>query len=269
MKTLFATAALLAAASVACADGLEGNFTGNLGLSNAFRVWNGSSYQTLSGGALQHSWRNGTGIFDSPLYERSETYTFCCDIDPAGGGWSFYTAVRVTEAPVDGSGNPGEGGPYSATEADRLSAWVTACLQLNLLDNAGFFNNASATLNGTSYTAAELGQAVQFGVWDSLWDDGTNSPWDHSLGSGEGAAQNEVYLSGTSAAVTRLRTIIDYVGGVATGYLGGTGTKLVRILAREGEQDQLVLVPLPPAALAGLGTLAAIGLIGARNRRRA
>jgi hypothetical protein len=269
---LIAGAIVASATPLSLADGIEMDFRTGLGTQNIYRVWTGggnSSWSSYSGGALQHNLRNGTGRFDSPLYEGNARYTFCTDLEGANSGYRFYEARQPVNAPLDTDGNPGENGsPYSATESDRLNAWAAACLQLGLINSQGFFVLGNRTINAgsTVYTQEDLGMAVQFGVWDSLWDDGSNAPWDHTLGMGETRLNNEVYLAGSYAGLQNVRNIVDIIAGFAAPKLG-QGYGLVRILVNRDEQDQMILVPLPPAAWAGLASLAGIGAFGYVRRR--
>ncbi len=155
--------------------------------------------------------------------------TFCIELgENANNGVSTYQIVDLTSAPdPDLSGST-----YTQAQADAVIDVVTNAVTLGWIDinlqNAG----------GTS----EQISAIQAGIWAALF--GSASSSDAGVQSALSTLSSESVNQGTRALMaSRLRAAVA-----------------------QGEQDMLYVVPLPPAAWAGLGMLGAFA--GVRSCRR-
>lgn len=155
--------------------------------------------------------------------------TFCIELgETANNGVSNYQIVDLTSAPdPDLSGST-----YTQAQADAVIDVVTNAVSLGWIDinlqNAG----------GTS----EQISAVQAGIWAALF--GSASSSNAGVQTALSALSSESVNQGTRALMaSRLRAAVA-----------------------QGEQDMLYVVPLPPAAWAGLGMLGAFA--GVRSCRR-
>jgi len=155
--------------------------------------------------------------------------TFCIELgENANNGVSNYQIVDLTSAPdPDLSGST-----YTQAQADAVIDVVTNAVSLGWIDinlqNAG----------GTS----EQISAVQAGIWAALF--GSASSSNAGVQSALSTLTSESVNQGTRALMaSRLRAAVA-----------------------QGEQDMLYVVPLPPAAWAGLGMLGAFA--GVRSCRR-
>jgi len=155
--------------------------------------------------------------------------TFCIELgENANNGVSNYQIVDLTSAPdPDLSGST-----YTQAQADAVIDVVTNAVSLGWIDinlqNAG----------GTS----EQISAVQAGIWAALF--GSASSSNAGVQSALSTLTSESVNQGTRALMaSRLRAAVA-----------------------QGEQDMLYVVPLPPAAWAGLGILGAFA--GVRSCRR-
>lgn len=155
--------------------------------------------------------------------------TFCIELgENANNGVSNYQIVDLTSAPdPDLSGST-----YTQAQADAVIDVVTNAVSLGWIDinlqNAG----------GTS----EQISAVQAGIWAALF--GSASSSNAGVQSALSTLTSESVNQGTRALMaSRLRAAVA-----------------------QGEQDMLYVVPLPPAAWAGLGMLGTFA--GVRSCRR-
>jgi hypothetical protein len=204
-------------------------------------------------------------------------YTFCMDQRSYHEDRQTYTYQRVTDAPIPVNGNPDGAVPYTVDQERRLNAIMLASRNMGFVDNRGFFNNAQY--------GNDHGAAIALLVWESVWDE---TPASHSAGSqvwdiagnqmGDGQWRVSNYTSNVNATV---RGIIDTIRTAAYSlYTNNLTPILVRSITTNvngNGQDQVVLdlppapviVPLPPAAWAGLGTLASLFACQRIRRRRA
>lgn len=263
MKSKLAILAIVAAAGLiqtAAADTIQG------------RVMSASTgYGEGNMGGYRHKFWGGTGQaarFDTGTSEANaaEVRGFCVDRNFLEEAVRTYTLVGVQAAPVlPNSGNAG--GLYTAVGENRLNAIAKAGLAMGILDGRGFLDaaytsgnaNDNLTINSVTTTRKKWVEAFQKLAWESLYEsDGAGLAWNLNGGA---------YSNGASsaAAATAIQT-------AAASFLNTN--ILVRILGVQGSsadqgQDMLVLVPLPPAAWAGLSTMAGVvGLAYVRRRRQ-
>lgn len=235
---------IAALAGSAFADTINGNFTGSV---------IGFGVNTTAGnynvGALRHNWSGGTGA--AAAYVGSGIYTFCMDLSGAASG--SFSLIGVTAAPNAATGNWGNSGAhYTVEQEKRVNAIAIAARDLGYLNGLGQFTSASN----------DAGVAIQLLVWESLWESTAGASWDVTSATGGSFRSFDVLNVSVTA-------IINSLTAAATSLYANASTQiLVRSFSSTSSQDQMVLVPLPPAALAGLGTLAGVIGIGYIRRRR-
>ena len=158
-------------------------------------------------------------------------FTFCIEVgEYASNGSATYDIVDIADAP-----NPGS--PYGQTKADAVSAIVANAYAMGWID---------AKLQADSGQADYLAKmgAIQAAIWEALGHD------------------FQVNSSGTSSA---LRTQYNLLTN-ENSFDGSLRMRNLMAVVAQGQQDQLWIVPLPPAGFAGLGLLG--GLAGVRAMRR-
>ncbi len=263
MKINIAILAIVAAAGLiqtAGADTIQGRV---LSASTGYGQGNTGGYRHQFWGGTGEAARFNTGTSQA---DASEVRGFCVDRNFLNESVNTYTLVSVQNAPVlPNQGNAG--GLYTAVGENRLNAIAKAGLAMGILDSRGFleasFTTGNAannlTINSVTTTRARWVEAFQKLAWESLYEaDGAGLAWNLTGGAYTNAASS-------AAASTAIQT-------AASGFLN-SGI-LVRVLGVQGSsadqgQDMLVLVPLPPAAWAGLSTMAGVfGLAYIRRRKQ-
>ncbi len=253
MKSIALIGVLTLAAGAASADTITGRF---LNVPNGVTL--NVSTGNLNVGALRHEWTNGNG----EAARFNGTYaTFCVDNKNATGTATSFELREVTNAPRSTAGNYGNpGNPYTAMQAKRLAAVVKAAQDLGRMGSRGEFITTGTDDNLWS-------AAIQLAVWESLWESTNGAGWDLAggtfvLNSTNGTSNNVRNRFNTLiASATTFFNTNNVAGGVRV--LAGT-----RGTTNETAQDQLVIVPLPPAAWAGLGALAGVMGVGYVRRRK-
>lgn len=159
--------------------------------------------------------------------------SFCIDFaEHANTSGATYQIVEIAEAPMPGA-------PYGQTIADRINAVVANAAALGWIDN-----KLQADTAQTDYLA-KMG-AIQAAVWEAFGSDieVNNSRTTNSLAS---------YYN----------TLMDDQTFDSSLRLNG-----LKAIVAEGQQDMLYVVPLPPAAFAGLGMLGSIAGVRTLRRRK-
>lgn len=158
--------------------------------------------------------------------------TFCIDFsETAIQKSSTYEIVDLAEAPKPGT-------PYGQTVADAINAVVANAVALGWIDH-----KLQADTGQQDYLA-KMG-AIQAAIWEAF-------------GSGV-----EIDNSRTSAGLASYYHILMD----SETFDSSRRVQGLRAMVAEGQQDMLVVVPLPPAALAGLGMLGSIAGVRAVRRR--
>ncbi|MBL4698795.1 MAG: hypothetical protein JKX70_08165 [Phycisphaerales bacterium] len=157
--------------------------------------------------------------------------TFCIDFSEAANtSGATYQIVDIADAPMPGT-------PYGQTIADQINAVVANAAALGWIDN-----KLQGDENQQDYLA-KMG-AIQAAVWEAFGSD------------------IEVGSSRTSNSLEHYYNILTNVQTFDSSLrLNG-----LKAIVAEGQQDMLYVVPLPPAAFAGLGMLGS--LAGVRTIRR-
>jgi hypothetical protein len=158
--------------------------------------------------------------------------TFCIDFDEGArrNRNMTYQIVDIADAPMPGT-------PYGQEIADRINAVVANAAALGWIDN-----RLQADTEQTDYLA-KMG-AIQAAIWEAF---------------------------GSPVKVDHRRTtnsLENYYGILTDDGTFDDSLRLngLRAMVADGQQDMLYVVPLPPAAFAGLGMLG--GIAGVRTIRR-
>lgn len=173
-----------------------------------------------------------THTFTSGDRQGESFSTFCIDFNETANlnQNSTYQIVDVANAPMPGT-------PYGQGIADQINAVVANAAALGWIDN-----RLQADTNQTDYLA-KMG-AIQAAIWEAFGSD-------VQVGNSRTTNALESYYN----------TLTD--GNTFNSHLRINGLKA---MVADGQQDMLTVVPLPPAAFAGLGMLA--GIAGVRTVRR-
>jgi hypothetical protein len=282
----FATASVLIAvaslASNASADTIQGRNTDS---SNGYGQGNNGGYQ--------HKFWGGTGAaarFDTGTTEANSSIVRAFCVDPNylnSGSAQTYHLIRVTDAPLNttgnasGSGSPNDGTQYTAIGERRLNAIALAAKDMGLIDDRGFLdasiasqsNGDNATIDGQTTTLARWIGTLQLLIWESLYENDAPSVAHGIWNLGDVAGYTDDYKPGLGNAN---QDAFNAITARAATYFNNQNTNiLVRVLGVSigtGDtnlgQDLMVLVPLPPAAWAGLGSLAGVlGFTAIRRRK--
>jgi hypothetical protein len=160
--------------------------------------------------------------------------TFCIELSEAASSNDVvYQIMDLADAPAPGQ-------PYGQAIADNINAVIANAVALGWIDS-----QLQADTQQTNYLS-RMG-AIQAAVWEAIGGD-------IKLKSG----QTSSGLRDAYAVLMNEQTFDDSARIVG-----------LKAMTNSGQQDMLIVVPLPPAALAGLGMLVGIGGIRSVRRRRA
>lgn len=237
MKNIVCSAALLAATSGALAADFNAQRTGFTG-TGGITVTDGSSVvHAVSGGHIEFTYGVGgspaagaAGQFVGPA--GSSFNTFCIELDQgASTAMKPYDIVDLASAPnpAAGGANPNAPSAYGSAIATNIRKVVASAIAL------GWIN---ADLSATVLTTNARLAAIQGEIWKAIYG-------------------NVSYSSNSEVA-----TLVTRVNGG----LDGSHVAGLRAMVSSSAQDQLYVVPLPPAAFAGLATL--VGIAGVSRIRR-
>jgi hypothetical protein len=227
-------------------------------------------------GGYGHQFWGGTGEAarfntGTTAQNASYVYGFCTDANYLNSApASTYHLIRVTEAPYHTTGNA-SGPLYTAAQERTLNAIALAARSIGILDDRGFLA-AGMIGNGDVVLAIHPSANVTLdinGINQTLtqarWIEGLQNAIWRTLG---GALAGDVTPGGPTAAE-------GYINAVAALSAFQNAPIRVRILGVDSPtfntnqgQDIMVLIPLPPAAFAGLGTLGMVLVLGHVRRRR-
>ena len=251
---IFAAAAVAAAGTVASADSfgsLEmkyrggGLLQGGLGY-QADQIPSGS-VSSGTGGELRHETRNRTGAATNlPVYVSS----FCIELGQVtSGSWRTFEVTSILNAPNPETNSPGGSG-YGETVQRRIHSVVRAAIDAGIID---------ARLQPVSGTTQQEMAAVQLGIWEAIWEQSGTL----SLAGGTSTASTT--NSAVNSALSGILSSANNFMALEASEFGTFKVAGLVALASSNAQDQLAIVPLPPAAFAGLGLL---GVAGVARRLR-
>ncbi len=257
MKTTIIATALVAAAGAAQADSMgslkmkhQGGGSLLSGLQYRATV-DGDNVSASVAGEIRHKTKNRSGAArDLPQYMSS----FCIELGQStSNGYRTFEVRSILDAPNPESNSPHDAG-YGQQIQQRIHAVVRAAIDSGIID---------ARLQPASgATAAELA-AVQLGIWEAIWEQGGSI----DLTSGNSMLHGHDFTT-SNALNTALASLTAQANSfVALSRSEFSSYKVAGLVAltSSNTQDQLAIVPLPPAAFAGLGLL---GVAGVARRLR-
>ncbi len=170
-------------------------------------------------------------VFTSGDRQGESFSTFCIDFaEHANTSGATYEIVDIADAPMPGT-------PYGQVIAGRINAVVANAVAKGWIDN-----KLQANTSETDYLA-KMG-AIQAAIWEAF---------------GSPIEVNDYRT--TNSLAHYYNTLMDSQSFDSNLRLNG-----LKAVVAEGQQDMLYVVPLPPAAFAGLGMLG--GIAGVRTIRR-
>jgi len=239
------TAVLVAAvAGTALADGGVRINAGFAGYTGGIGIGGGAfTATTLNSGYI--------GEFSGPGSSLTSFQTFCLQLNENLAFGGNYTAAISTFTVLEGLSNYDPSGPTAPTSTGSDDLSSTTALLYSTFRNGGNFGGSWDGLSTTDLTLA-----LQLAIWFS-----------------EGELTNGTTFFSLYANYTS-NTLALNLFAWASNPLHNLGSLWdVRVLQlfnsdRSNAQDILTIVPLPPAAYAGLGTLAGVIGMGYIRRRR-
>ncbi len=233
-NTLITVAAVVATSGMAFA-GFDASFLGVTGQGNAVHIDNTASGGTINAdfgaGHMGFEYVGAPSSVGAGQFASGTFYTFCMELQSVGS-FSTYEVDSIQNGP-----NPtpavGNGPSYDSTDESEVHAVIAAAVRLGWLNE-----DLSAGVNATDRRMA----AVQGHVWRVVLDDSV--------------------VTANGSILTQWNDLLAEISNDPTARVKG-----LRGMMSVDAQDQLFIVPLPTAALAGLITLGGIGGFS-RIRRR-
>jgi hypothetical protein len=172
-------------------------------------------------------------VFTSGDRQGESFSSFCIDFaEHANTSGATYQIVDIADAPMPGT-------PYGQVVADRINAVVANAAALGWIDN-----KLQADTDQTDYLG-KMG-AIQAAIWEAFGSD-------VRVGNHRTSNALENYYS----------ILMDDETFDSSLRLNG-----LKAIVADGQQDMLYVVPLPPAAFAGLGMLGTIAGVRTIRRRK-
>ena len=190
---------------------------------------------TYSAGSLAYTY-DGSGERGIGQYAGGSFSGFCIELQNIAGGTRTYDVIEIQGAPNPAPGLGGDG--YDILDQIEVKAVVAAAINLGWISSD--LSAAGTVSNGQL-------AAIQGMIWAMVFDDAV-------------VTANYAFVGGY---MQDIQDRIDFM------VLNGMNQNVagLRAMVNANSQDQLYVVPLPPAAFAGLLTLG--GLAGfSRLRRR-
>jgi hypothetical protein len=218
--------ALSASAGLAAAADFEAEYQDLIGRNNAVLI----DGVAENAGHMEYTYTGPIPTQAVGQFKNSTFYTFCIEIQQVNRNPVGWDIQKISQAPNPSSSNGGL--PYGNADEQEVHAVLAAAVRL------GWIN---ADLSAASAGQTELA-AIQGMIWKVLFDGST--------------------VVGNQAQVTAAMATLETEAATDP----FARIKGLRAMTNPDAQDQLYVVPLPTAALAGLAMLG--GLAGARLRRR-
>jgi hypothetical protein len=233
MKTIVCSTALLAASGIASAADFKAAW--QPGVIGGGNVTVGAN--TYSAGHMQHVYGLGGSAPGKAAGQfiggQGDTFrTFCIELQNVSQSQRDFTIVDVSAAPDPSISNPNGNNPYGASLAAAVHDVVWKAIDL------GWIN---ADLTANTATLKQL-SGIQGAIWFALFDSA------QAVSSGDATIQG--HMNTLTAAIGNNNRVAG-----------------LRAMVAPNAQDQLYVVPLPPAAFAGLATLAGIAGVSRLRRR--
>jgi hypothetical protein len=247
----------LAQATTESYDQVNMRFNGvGSGRAVGVQFWVGSTKvldSNVFAGSLNHDFSTGAQVGVAAVDENSSGNvlngrtigTFCTDIlEHVDSRWRTNNLTNVTQAPTTQSiANTAMG----LDKSGRLAQLYNFGQGAGLINGAGGWADASG-----SPTSRDKAAAWQLLVWEIVFGDANDSNWD---------TNGALRVSGLTSQVRNFFGQFRDLSSSSSSDLAG-----FRASSRAGSQDQLVIIPLPPALYAGAGMLGLV--MGAKFMRR-
>ncbi len=190
---------------------------------------------TYGAGSLAYTY-DGPGDRGAGQYADGSFNGFCIELQSIAGGTRTYDVIEIADAPNPAPGLGGDG--YDILDQIEVKAVVAAAIDLGWINND--LSASGAVSNGQL-------AAIQGMIWTMVFDDAV-------------VTANYGFVAGY---MQDIQDRIDFME------LNGMGQNVagLRVMANADSQDQLYVVPLPPAAFAGLLTLGGLGGFSRLRRR--
>ncbi len=256
VRSITAALALAVAAGSAVADTVQMRYVGSpyvRGVSVTV-LSQSPMAQNTAAGVLQHEFAAPASGLGLGLAGRT-LQTWCIELQNISSVFNTYQIVDIAAAPVASSNNPNGTGPYGSARANRVHAVMGAALAAGWIDSyLQVVQNASASV------LSDRAAAIQLLVWESLFEPGSNAvPVGWDLASGN-------FRSTTNAAMAaNAATLIAGAEQLLASHFRFQG---LYAAAGTAGQDQLVVVPLPPAVFGSAGILALFGIVRVSRKKR-
>jgi len=230
-KSMTMTAALVIAGTsgLALASDFSAEFVGRIGVAEAVTI-DGETYAAGMWGFDYTSARPGD---TAGQFSGDRFYTFCIELQDINSGSQDYDLGEISEAPNPVSSNGGV--PYGEADMQEVNAVVAAAIRMDWINS---------DLSRVAGTSPEQLAAVQGAIWAVLFDGST--------------------VAGIGDVATWMDSLMAEAASDPTAQVSG-----MLAMSSAGTQDQLFIVPLPPAAFAGLLTLGGIAAASRIRRNRA
>lgn len=171
--------------------------------------------------------------------------TFCTDIlERVDSNWRTHNLANVVNAPTTQNVANASMGTGKSNRLAQLYNYGQSAGLLN--GQGGWASNADTNTN------KDQGAAFQLLVWEIVFGDANESNWE---------SNGALRVSGLTSSVRNYFSQFRDLSASYSSDLAG-----FRASSRTGSQDQLVIIPLPPAFFAGAGMLGMV--MGARYLRR-
>jgi hypothetical protein len=230
MKKAIVMSVALAAAAGAASAGFDADYNGYTGVAAGVHINNGGFVNQDFNAGHNNFTYVGAGDRGTGQFAGGSFSTFCIELQNTLVGTQSYDLAGITDSP---NPSPGAGGPqYDSADEAEVNAVIAAAIRLGWINS-----DLSAGANATNTRLA----AIQGQIWKVVLDTST--------------------VTGNGAVATEMGALQTEIANDPNATVNG----LVAMLNAD-TQDQLFVVPLPTAALAGLLTLG--GLAGVKRLRR-
>lgn len=224
-----AVLAVSGASGLALASDFSAEFVGRIGVAEAVTI-DGDIY---AAGQWGFDYTSARPADTAGQFSGDRFYTFCIELQDIASGSEDYDLGEISDAPNPVSSNGGV--PYGEADMQEVNAVVAAAIRLDWINN---------DLSREVGTSPEQLAAIQGAIWAVLFDGMT--------------------VAGIGDVATWMDTLMTEAATDPTASVSG-----MLAMSSAGSQDQLFIVPLPPAAFAGLLTLGGIAAASRIRRNRA
>lgn len=227
--TMTAVLAIAGASGLAVASDFSAEFVGRIGVADAVTI-DGVHH---AAGQWGFEYTSARPSDTAGQFSGNRFYTFCIELQDINNGSTDYDLGEISDAPNPVSSNGGV--PYGEADMQEVNAVVAAAVRMDWING---------DLSRVAGTSPEQLAAIQGAIWAVLFDGMT--------------------VEGVGGVATWMDTLMAEAASDPTARVSG-----MLAMSSADSQDQLFIVPLPPAAFAGLLTLGGIAAASRIRRNRA